>query len=108
MTRIIVNYINTLQGQNLMADHVIPQREKILEAEKKQRGLDMTKSEAIAITNLLPDAQKEVQEVHLRLKFHADGTMIMDDEHLKDSMSRLDKASNAIILVNKMAYSELG
>ncbi len=67
----------------------------------------MTKSEAIAITTLLPPAHRDIQEVALRMKMHKEGKITLDGDHIANSIDRLNRAVDAIITVNKMAYAEI-
>ena len=67
----------------------------------------MTKSEALAITTMLPPARQDIQEVHLRLKMHAEGRVPLDDDNLQNAMTRLARAVDAVDIVYKMAAAEL-
>lgn len=67
----------------------------------------MTKSEATAINMMLPPAQQDIQEVHLRLKMHSEGKLLLDDDNIQNAMVRLGRAVDVVMSVNKMALAEL-
>ena len=67
----------------------------------------MTKAEAIAITTLLRPAEKDINEVALRLKMHDEGKISLNADSIKNCVDRLAASSDVVHTTIKMANAEL-